>query len=326
MAGRRSVWSNEQVIQASASFVVATDEVWRLQRGTDAECLHFQKMANQGHYRVEGGTRQGVYVMTASGKLLSSVNSRDPKAVLATIEKGLSAWSETTEADRNLPAGFKLPRRRWESSYPEDGLVLRSLNVDLGEGLDKARRNRDHVWFSKAEARGWLPPELKVGATHAVTELITNRLACFHLVDNIRGQTLPFAPEEVAESWILTTITGVHEGVARFGISGVTSARTDGAWRLGTSDWTPTDKYPRALEAQVLGLGEYDLASGRYTKLEFVALGERSGRTNLNGRAKDDVGPAGIGFFFEIAPDRASARVPPAFIDIYGADWVVDPR
>lgn len=326
MAGRRSVWSNEKIIEASKSFIAATDEVWRLQRGTDDECKHFQAMANQGHYQAEGGTRQGIYVMTASGKLLSSVNSRDAKAVLATIEKGLTAWGETTEADRNLPAGFKLPRRRWEASYPGDGLVLRSLNVDLGEGVDKARRNRDHVWFSKEEARGWLGPKLEVGSTHDVSQLITDRLTSFHLVDNIRGQTIPFAPREAWGSKLQTRITDVVDEVVYFQITGSTKADTDGSWKLGKSDWEPTDKYPRALETQVLGFGEYEPGKQRFVMLEFVALGTRTGRTNLNGRAKDDVGPAAIGFFFEIAPDRASARVPPAFIDIYGADWVVDPR
>ncbi len=39
-----------------------------------------------------------------------------------------------------------------------------------------------------------------------------------------------------------------------------------------------------------------------------------------------DVGPAPLGFVFEIAPRRPSDRIPPAFIDMYGAAWVVDPR
>jgi hypothetical protein len=326
VAGRRSVWSSEDIIAASGAFVAVTDEVWRLQRGTDAECKHFQRMANQGHYQAEGGTRQGIYVMTASGKLLASVNTLDAAAVLGTIRKGLTAWEQTTEADRRLPEDFQLPRRRWESSYPADGLVLRSLNVDLGEGVDKARRNRDHVWFSKDEARGWLGADLTKGARHDVSKLITDRLTSFHLVDNIRGQTIPFAPEETRGSTLQTHITEVAGDLVRFRLTGRTKAETDGTWKLGKSDWTPTELYPRALETEVLGFGEYDQGTQRFSKLEFVAVGTRTGRTNLNGRAKDDVGPAGIGFFFEIAPDKAAARVPPAYIDIYGADWIVDPR
>ena len=59
---------------------------------------------------------------------------------------------------------------------------------------------------------------------------------------------------------------------------------------------------------------------------DMIAIGERKGRTNLNGRAKDDVGPSQIGWYFEEVSERAADRVPPAFIDIYGVDWVVDPR
>jgi hypothetical protein len=43
-------------------------------------------MANKGHYRGEGQTRQGIYVCSPGGKLLSSINSLDPDKVLESIK------------------------------------------------------------------------------------------------------------------------------------------------------------------------------------------------------------------------------------------------
>lgn len=326
MAGRRSVWSNEKVIALAPYFVPATDEVWRLQRGTDAECVHFQKMANQGHYRAKGGTRQGIYVTTASGKLLASVNALDAKKVIETLQAGLEAWEQAKPEERTLPEGWELPAQRWENSHPDDGLVLRSFNADLGPDADRKRLNKDHAWFTTDEARAWLGEDPKKGDTHDVPRALVDRLACFHLVDNVRGQTLPFAPEEVTASRLTTTVVSRDGDQVAFRIEGTTKAETDGTWKLGKSDWTPKEKFPRGLTTTVLGSGTYDLAARRFVALEFVAMGERTGRTNLNGRPKTDVGPAPLGFVFEIAPKRPSERVPPAFIDIYGASWVVDPR
>ena len=325
MAGRRSVWSNKKIIEASKDFVPVTDEVWRLQRGKDAESLHFQEMANEGHYRGEGGTRQGIYVLTATGKLLASINNLNAEKVLEMIERGKEAWKRTRRKERRLPKDFELPRKRWEDSYPDDGLVLRSFNCDLGPNADRNRINRDHVWFSKDEVKGWLPGYPTLGARHRVSSTIFERLARFHLVDNVRGQTRPFAPKEV-EGEITTIVTSSLGGVVEFTIQGTSSAKTDGAWKMGKSDWTPKDdrKYPRSVTTTIRGKGTYNGLTRKITKLEFVAVGERKGRSDLS-RSDKDLGPAPIGFFFQIAPDRPSERVPPAFIDVY-ADWVVDPR
>ena len=57
------------------------------------------------------------------------------------------------------------------------------------------RWNMDHIWFNKEEALLWLPKDQVVGSIQECPELIKERLFRFHFVDNVRGQTLPFAPE-----------------------------------------------------------------------------------------------------------------------------------
>ena len=66
IAGRRSVWSDSRIINIAKEFIPTTDEVWRLQRVEDKDAIIFQEMANTGHYRRAGGTRQGMDVQTSS--------------------------------------------------------------------------------------------------------------------------------------------------------------------------------------------------------------------------------------------------------------------
>ena len=75
-------------------------------------------MADKGHYRRAGGTRQGIYVCSPSGILLSSINSLKPDDVLTTIQTGLDNWNTLPLSDRDIPNDFSLKaRHRWENSY-----------------------------------------------------------------------------------------------------------------------------------------------------------------------------------------------------------------
>ena len=129
----------------------------------------FQKMANEGHYRKVGGTRQGIYVCSPNGTLLSSINSLDPDVVLESVMKGLDKWKSLPESERYLPEGF-IPSisHRWEDSYPENGLVLKGAKADLLSDpprySDRGDRwNVDHIWFNENEAHLWLPKKHAIG-------------------------------------------------------------------------------------------------------------------------------------------------------------------
>ena len=157
------------MIDLAKQFVPTTDEVWRLQGAHDNDANIFQEMANKGHYSRVGGSRQGIYVCTPKGDLLSSINSLDADVVLNTVKAGLEKWHELPLTERSLPENYLLnATHRWENSYPEDGLVLTSYNIDLfaDPPMDEERSDRwniDHVWSNKEESRQWLPNHPKVG-------------------------------------------------------------------------------------------------------------------------------------------------------------------
>ena len=113
------------MIEATQNFVCAADEVWRLQRGSQADCVFFQRMVTGGERITDRGSRQGTWICAPGGVVLARFNTRDVDKVLETLERGLAAWRELPDEQRRLPADAELePEHRWEHSYPEGGLAL----------------------------------------------------------------------------------------------------------------------------------------------------------------------------------------------------------
>ncbi|SVB51699.1 uncharacterized protein METZ01_LOCUS204553 [marine metagenome] len=301
-----------------------------MQRSKETDALVFQEMANQGHYRQEGTTRQGIYVCSPEGKLLSSINSLNADKVLETIQIGLEKWNEIPLSDRQYSNNMETKGiHRWEKNYPDQGLVLNSVNADLftdppKQSVRSERWNMDHVWFNNVETRRWLTDDPQRGDIYKLPEKLANRLICFHLVDNVRGQTLPFSPQEIKESsWEIEVLERDHSTV-RITTSGHSKAVAKGEWLLGKNDWTPDYLLDHGMETEMLGNASYNLEQKKFTEFELVAIGKRYGKTEFNGR-KNSPDSSYIGFLFTLAEDRAADRVAPAFVDIYNADWIVKP-
>ena len=324
------MWTDERIIRLASEFVPVADEVFRLQSDADPESRFFQSVADHGHYRQKGGTRQGIYICTPNGKLLGSVNSLDADVVLKLMRNGLTAWRALQQSQRlAAPAERFKPDRRWELNYPEDGLVLTSVSRDL-ESTDAEFPtrtpfwNRDHVWFTRDEASMWLPEERIVGARHTVPQEIGRRLARLHLVDDVRGQTIPYAPQEVRAAQFNTEILSKDASRLHIRISGHTEAQSDGPWLLQESIWVPEHEHPHGMRTDLLGRAVFDLESQWVVEFELFARGEWFGRTQFNGRKGDDAHGL-IGFMFTLAPRRNTSRVPPGFVDSYNASWITRP-
>ncbi len=330
MAGRVSVWSDPEVLALVERFVPCADETWRLQRGDDPECTFFRRMADQGHYRGKGGTRQGIYVASPSGRLLASLNSLSADKVAATLEQGLAAWDALPDSERWLPADAEIDAsHRWERSCPRGGLVLvsdcRDLPVDLDPSAPRASKtNRDHAWFTRDEVVRAFPGPFTEGHEFELSAAFVTRLARFHVVDNVIGQTLPFAEQEVAGAWMRARVESVHGDVVRLSLMGATRSVADGEWRLGENDWTPRRPWPRGIVSNLRGSATWNTVERRFVAFDLVALATRWGRSQFNGRhgAEDT---SCLGIVFSLAPDTPARCVPPGFVDVYDADWIEQP-
>jgi len=313
-------------------FIPAADEVWGLQHGEDPASRLFQRIAEQGHYagRVEPtNTRQGIYATAPNGQLLSSVNTRSADRVAEMLEAALEEWRTRPARDWMLAEdeAAEVERSRgWERLYPEDGLVLRVVARDLprdkrmGDWRDQAW-NRDYAWFRRGEIEALVPGlesgDVEVGARGRLDDDVARRLAALHLVDFVRGQVPPFKREQVREASIESEVVEVEGGRVRLRLTGATSTMERGRWPVaGFQDMHDPKAQERGVEVDLLGSATYDLDERRFVELELVAIGERWGGSQYNGRS-GDLEPAGIGFLLTPAPE--GLRVPPAAI--WGYAW-----
>ena len=100
---------------ATKEYVPATGDDWYERRRRDEEGTFFRKVADQGPRKgVGGGTRQGIYCLTASGKLLAYKNAQDASVMREALEQGLKRWKASLP-----PSVLREP-----SKYP---LRLRSM-------------------------------------------------------------------------------------------------------------------------------------------------------------------------------------------------------
>jgi hypothetical protein len=305
---RRSAWSDPEVQALLASFVPTADEVGRLQRDTDPEARFFQAFAELGHY---GGrerptsTRQGIYVVTPSGKLLGSWNTRQVAEVRRRLRATLEVWTQLPESER-YPAEALAPGARFEDHYPVDGLVLVVYSRDLPR-VDDTRDpadwrthawNVDHVWFTAAEAASLAAGELDRDAAR--------RLVRLHTRDNVRGQTTPFPLESVQSARLEARVVAENGATRTLELVGEARVSESGAWRTGGGNDMPEDT-TRSFEGAFYGRAVWN--GTRFTSFELALVGARAGATQYNERA-DDRGPAPMGVVFQLAAE--DDRVAPA--------------
>jgi hypothetical protein len=249
------------------------------------------------------------------------VNTRSAERVALMLREALAGWEElgTQERTRALeldddtaaPPVQGLGAER----FPEDGLVLRVVSRDLPRASQAAdwradAWNMDHAWFQRDEARALLPAELVPGARGEAPVALVQRLARLHFVDNVRGQTLAFAAEDVGLARLEVEVVALAEGGCELRLEGETRAAAEGVWPVrGFDDAQSPGPQRRGVSTRLVGRASFDVARERFSAFELVALGERFGGTQYNGRG-DDLEPAGIGFALTLA--AADERVAPA--------------
>ena len=338
MVGRRSIFNDPEVATLALRFVPAADEVGMLQRKTTKgpEAEWFRTVAEQGHYggrTVPTDTRQGIYAAAPSGVLLASMNHNDPRRVAAMLTKALAAWDAMSREKRLPPEALeKAPsdRKRWETLYPADGLVLRVHTRDAGrdvgregaagEGGDWRRRawNLDFAWFHRDEALAMVPSERKPGARVDVPAPIVRRIARLYLVDDVRGQTPAYEDRAIEKASLSAEVARVEDRRVVLRLVGEARVVAKGRWPVGgVRDMNAPTPQERGFDGKFLGRATFDVATGRFVAFELVALGSRWGATQYNGRT-DDPGPAPMGVAFTLAGDSPADHVAPASMWEYG--------
>ena len=289
---------------------MAADACDRMQKDycQDEDALLFRKFAKQRTIRQGNrGGAQGHYAVAPSGELLAASSSANPKVLLEMMKQGLAKWATLPREKRLLPKSPD-PKaaenwRRKEKLYPDDGLVLRVVARD-----QKRERwpdsNLDYAWFRKDEARDLLPAKPKKDAKHDVPRELVQRLARFHLLDNVHALNYTFFPKEAIEKARLTsTVVQVEGDLVSLSFEGETRTSMVSPKKIG-------------YEPKLLGRATYNLKEQIFVSFELLAVGMRWGLGNCNQR--NNPAPALMGIVFTLAGDSQTERLPPAFLSRYG--------
>jgi len=298
------------VQKLAAEFVVAADACDRMQKDfcQDADALLFRKFAKQRTIKKGNrGGAQGHYAVTPSGELLAASSSSNPNVLVEMMEQGLAKWATLPREKRLLPNSPD-PKaaenwRRKEKLYPDEGLVLRVVARD-----QKRERwpdsNLDYAWFRKGEARALFHARPKEGAKHEVPSELVQRVARFHLLDNVHALNYTFFPKEAIEKARLTsTVVQVKGDLVSLSFEGVTRASLVSPKKIG-------------YEPKLLGRATFNLKEQKFVSFELLAVGMRWGLGNCNQR--HNPAPALMGVLFTLAGDSQAERLPPAFFSRYG--------
>ena len=274
----------------------------------DEDALLFRKFAKERTLKKGNrGGAQGHYAVAPSGELLAASSSADPKVLVEMMKQGLAKWATLSREKRLLPKSPDPKEaenwRRKEKLYPDDGLALRVVARDQ-QRERWPDSNLDYAWFRKDEARALLPAKPKKGAKHDVPRELAQRLARFHLLDNVHALNYTFFPKEAIEKARLTsTVVQVKGDLVSLSFEGETRASLVSPKKIG-------------YEPKLLGRATFNLKEQKFVSFELLAVGLRWGLGNCNQRHIP--APALMGIVFTLAGDSQAERLPPAFISRYG--------
>lgn len=302
---------------ATEDFVSISADDWYQRRREDAVGEFFRKVADQGPRKGQGGgTRQGIYCLTADGKLLAYKNAGQNAEVMRDVLKqALAAWKKLPEEQRK-PGALKLENPDIDPRYsrkPPTGAVVvkvytRILDRDSkGEfckgscptlGGDKTAR--DHLWLTEADIRSLIPADATVNARFAVPATIAERIARFHLIDNTRGEPPMWQKKEIHRLDMQATVLATSNEHLNL--------RIDGSALLAAGD--DPGQAARGFDVKLLGYVGYDRRKQALGRFDLVAFGEHWGDGTFTRGARKGRTPLGIAF--ELAGnDAAAAGVPP---------------
>jgi hypothetical protein len=299
---------------ATRDYVPVACDDWYQRRRQDAEGKFFRQVSDQSP---QGGnhthTRQGIYLLTAGGKLLAWKNAgQNPAVMREVLRDGLSKWARLPESERapgadNVPDAGPLDGG-YARKPPDGGLVVnvhaRALEKSEAAGVadaackigDGDEASRDHLWLTREEWRALAPADGKPGQPVPVPVDVVARIVRFHLIDNTRGEPPLWEPKHVRAAELVGTVERADH--------------TSVLVRLEGNALLTTQAEDRGYDAALLGYVRYDRRTDQIDRFDVVALGDHWGEGRFTQGARPGRQPLGIAF--ELARgDKPGDGVPP---------------
>ena len=128
----------------------------------------------------------------------------------------------------------------------------------------------------------------------------------------MRGEAPSWRVEDVEDARVTLRVESVDDDCVSMSVAGHVRVR-----RGPTEEENPFSGFKvdmeRGVDVELAGVIQANADTRTVDALRVVATGERWGATTYNGRSKD-LGPAPIGFAFELIPDIPESRTPPKFV------------
>ena len=317
MIDRLSTFSNPQIIKLiTENFIPVAENDWYQRRRQDAVGEFFRSVADQGPRKGKGGsTRQGLYALTADGKLLVYNNNRSAEKHLSAIKGALQKWKALPVSSRK-PGAIKVPPlsadqldKKYARIRPEGTVVLRTstrlLNRNGSVFAACSAEENSHSWGHLAAHNTiWLQAEeisqLRRLGDGDLPKPIAYRLMRYHFTDNTRGEPNSWSRDDIKEYKLaVRTPTGkpnrrILEGAVSF-----------------------EHGEKRGFDAKVLGHFDIDPQDDVLTEVKIVVIGDHWGSGTYTPGARPGKTPLGIAISLADVENDPAARVPP-----HGSGWL----
>ena len=328
MAGRALAFSDPEIVKmAKEDYVPVACDDWYQRRRKDAEGEFFRQVSDQSPRGNQPHTRQGIYLLTAGGKLLGYKNAgQAPDVMREVLRDGLKKWARLPESERK-PGAVTVPDAgALDGGYtrkpPEGGQIVnfhaRAWETTADGGAadavckfgDGDEASRDHLWLTADECRALIPADPRVGSRRPVPPALAMRILRFHLIDNTRGEPAMWEHSEVRSSEMTLTVEQADANRVLL--------RLEGRVLLATDD--DPAKADRGYDAALLGYVGFDREAGRIDQFDLVALGEHWGESRFTRGARPGRAPFGVAFELargdapgDLVPPQAAREAPAYF-------------
>lgn len=302
---------------AKEDFVPVACDDWYQRRRQDAEGEFFRQVSDQGPRGGQKNTRQGIYMLTAGGKLLAYKNAGQNADVMREVLRdALAKWGKLPESERK-PGAVNVPDAgTLDGGYtrkpPEGGLIVnvhaRALEKATAAGVSDAvckigdgdEASRDHLWLTREEWRALVPATAKAGEKIVVPAAVVARVARFHLIDNTRGEPPMWGRADVKAAELTGTVEAADASHVLVRLEG----------KALLADGSNPSTAARGFDAALLGYVRYDRTKDQVDRFDLVALGEHWGEGTFTRGARPGRKPFGVAFELTRG-DKPGDTVPP---------------
>ena len=298
------VWSDPEIKKLSTEFVTVADEAYYLYPENPEHLERARGRPEHEFFRKYGeamppgawnkGTKQGIYMIGPNSEYLEGrfAASGEPDDIRARLNRALQRWNALKQEKGY--ANKAVPAKAWAPPAGIEGELVFRVNLrDLPRGPgDKSGARRHEIpatgmwmdftkwawnenWIGVPRAAAFVPSG---DGPQEVDLQVVQRIAREVLVDNVRGQTPAWRPEEVKRTSLVM--------------------RRLGGGKIEYTGSFLMEAGARGFEAKLYGRGMW--TGSKFTSLDIVVMGTRRGAGSFNQRERDP-GPAPMGITLSLS-------------------------